>query len=99
MSAFLELPGDALQGLLTVGADYWAMVHHLIRTRHRHQGASRMSRLPSGRLLAPLALPPGLAPWAITRRGLAAIVAVFGQLAFHPLQAFGQLADLLVGLG
>ena len=44
-------------------------------------------------------LAAGLSPWTVTRRRLTAIVAVFGQLAFHPLQPFGQLVDLLVGLG
>src|SRR5260221_6868251 len=99
LPAFLELPSDALQWLLAVGADQRAMSHDLIRTGHLHQGASCMSRLTSRRLLAAVTLAPGLSPWPITRRRLAAVVAVFGKLSFYPLQPFGQLGDLLVSLG
>src|SRR6266567_4867578 len=96
LSAFLELPGDALQWLLAVGTDQRAMSQHLIRIGHLHQGASCMPWLPSRRLLALVTLAPRLSPWTITRRRFAAVVAVFGQLSFHLLQAFCQLGDLLV---
>jgi|SRR6266700_4308578 len=98
LSAFLDLPGDALQRLLAVGADQWAMSHHLIRIGYLHQGASSMPRLPSRLLLTAVTLAPRLSPWAITRRRFAAVVAVFGQLPFHPLQSFCQVGDLLVRL-
>jgi hypothetical protein len=57
LSAFLDLPGDALSGLLTVRTDQGAVAHHLIRVLYLHQGATSLSRLPSGRLLAALGLP------------------------------------------
>jgi hypothetical protein len=99
LSAFLDLPGDALQWVLAVRADHWAMVYHLIRIADLHQGASRMSSLPSCLLLAPLTLTPPLSPEPITRWGFAAVVAIFDHLSFHPLQPFCQLGDLLIGLG
>src|SRR5205085_3174113 len=53
LSAFLELPGDALPGLLTMGTDPGTMSQHLIRTGYLHQAVSSMPRLPSRLLLAP----------------------------------------------
>ena len=98
LSAFPELPSDALQGLLAVRADQRAMSHHIIRAGHLHQGASSMSRLPSRLLLAPLMLAPWLSPWVITRRRFEARVAIFGQQSFYSLQPICQLGDLLVRL-
>jgi len=99
LSAFFELPGHALQRLLAVNADQRTMPHDLIGIGNLPQGAPRMSRLPSCRLLAPLTLPPRPSLQTITRRRFAAVVAIFGHLSFHLLQPFCQLRDLLVGLG
>ena len=82
-----------------MSADHWAMSHHRIRTGNLHQSASSMPRLSSRLLLAPVTLAPRSSPWAITRWRFAAVVTVFGQLPFYPLQPFGQLGDLLVCLG
>ena len=82
LSAFLKLPSDALQRLLAVSAELGTMTHHLISAGYLHQGAPSMSWLPSGPLLAPLAVAPRLSSWAATRRRFATVVAIFRQLPF-----------------
>lgn len=68
---------------------------NLVWLGHLQHRASGMPWLPS-RLLATLGTPtPTLAGWAITRRGLTAIVTIFGQPSFHLLQTGEQVLQLL----
>ena len=81
--------------------DHRAMPHHLIGRFYRLQRVTGMPHLPSRLLLASFAQADPLSPQPITRRGLAAIMAILGQLFFdlpqppqHFLQHLSQLGVL-----
>src|SRR6267378_4189543 len=95
LATFFHAARHFLQGLLAVDTSGWTMTHDLIWLRHLHQGSSRMLWLPSRLLATPGASASPLAPWAITRRGLATIMAIFGQPSFHFLQTGQQVFHLL----
>src|SRR5512135_777477 len=75
------------------------MAHDLIGAAQLHQTVPSVPWLASRCLLAFGALAVTLSPWTITRRGLAAVMAIFGQLPFEFLNALQRLAQLLQRLG
>src|SRR5712691_5484487 len=83
LSAFLDRSCHSFQRLLAVAAEHRPMTHHLIRAGALHQGAPRMSWLPSRLPLAPMTLAAQFSSWAITRRRFAAVMAILGKLPFH----------------
>jgi hypothetical protein len=98
LSAFLELSGYARQRLLAASTDQRTTPYYLIWIGHLHERVPRRPRSSSRRVLAAVTRASRLALGTDMRGRFADVVAVFGQLAFQPLQSFGQLGDLLVGL-
>ncbi len=95
LATFFHSARDFLQGLLAGHTSGWTMTHDLIWLGHLQKRSSWMLWLPSRLLATPGALASTLAHWAITRRGLAAIVTIFGQPSFHLLQTGEQVFQLL----
>src|SRR5260221_9864848 len=88
--------------MLRVLTDRRAFPHHLSGRLTRHERVTGMPRLPSWLFLASFAQADPPAPRPITRWGLAAIVAILGQLPFdlpqssqHFLQHLSQMGGLL----
>jgi hypothetical protein len=95
LSAFLDLPCDPFQRLLAMVTDHGPMTHHLIGGGYLQQTVPSMSWLPSRLLPACVALAPTLSSGAVTRRRLAAVLAIFRQPPFEFVDPPKCLASLL----